>query len=147
MQRGLVTRGVNVRPNKPQRGSAPPTGIVTSRCFSLEGAPGRPLPGYRSSDFGLRTRTRKHRAVKVAAAPSVPLPDRIAQAEGEWQAAVTEVAAMKAQGLPQWKAAASRARSLRARLIKLQGGIGGRIVDVDQGAAGSMAQAMHASAA
>jgi hypothetical protein len=127
--RGLVTRGVNVRPRRRATRGGEPAGLRISAVYSPEGSPGRPLPGYRPRDFGLRTRPRRA-AVGTDVehpSPAAPLEQRVADLEAQMLAAQADVRACRAQGTPH-QAAATRARALRARLLALRGEVVARPV-------------------
>lgn len=90
MRNALATRGVNVRPQKPHFESAAPHGLRISGCYNVEGSPGRPLPGYRKSDFGTPSRKRSgKRAVERAESIRLgaKIEDHHAHLRAAWEAA------------------------------------------------------------
>lgn len=117
MERGLVTRGVNVRPHKRSTGSSSPAGLRISSVYDPTGSPGRPLVGYRAQDFGLRTGRRSTPRTLVR---SNKIELTVEQVRQDWEAAVQDVEARRAQGI-EWRTRAQQARGLKATLDRLEG--------------------------
>lgn len=132
MDRGLVTRGVNVRPHKRSSESQTPHGLVISGVYDPTGKPGRPLRGYRPEDYGLRTRRVKRSRTARHVRVTKPNARSTEQVFAEWQSAVADVQACKAQGIP-YQSAAQRARALKAEHDRMQGLVFAANADVDQG--------------
>lgn len=117
----LQTRGVNVRPRKPTRTGAPPP-----RFLRAGGTPDpdRATVSRRRRGSGQSMpRVRDGRKRSVAVRDTVPLPQKIASVQAQYEESVAEVRRLKAFGEP-YRHAAHNCRMIRARLLELTGEVG-----------------------